>query len=138
MRRQKKHTLFREEVQMEDSYMLRRFIRIYTPFICAIAAIVHGIIFLQGKDSEFLCLLGDITGHSIIMIAYILSSSRRMCRWYKYTCYLLLFSHAINISYVIFDIDYYRIINAGLVINFISVITFLVYRIKLGITKILC
>jgi hypothetical protein len=123
---------------MEDFYVIRRFIRIYTPFICAIVAIIHGIMFLQGKDSEFVCLLGDLTGHSIIVIVYIIATSKRMCRWYKYTCWLLLITHVINISYVIFDIDYYRILNAGIVTNFISVLTFLIYRIKVGITKILC
>ena len=118
--------------------MIARLIRIYTPFICALAAIVHGVLFLQEYEGNAIYVFSDLTGHSIVMVAYILATSKRMCRWYKYTCYLLLIMHFLNLAYVAFDIDYYILLYAGLVINIFALITFLIYRIKVGITKILC
>lgn len=118
--------------------MVARLIRIYTPFICAISAIIHGVLFICNYEGKILYLLNDMTGHSIMMVAYMLATSRRMCRWYRYTCWLLLGIHILNLTYYYLAIDYYTVLYAGLVINFISLITFLIYRLKVGITKILC
>lgn len=117
--------------------MIARLIRIYTPFICALAAIIHGVLYLSGYDGIYLYTICEFTGHSIIMVAYLLAASKRMCRWYRYTCWLLLLVHFVNLLHY-FGADYFKVLYAGLVINLISLITFLIYRLKVGITKILC
>ena len=117
--------------------MVARLIRIYTPFICSIVAIIHGVLFLRGYDGMIYSIFSDITGHSILLISFVLATSKRMCRWYRYTCWLLLLVHFVNLLYY-FGADYFKVVYAGLVINFISLITFLIYRLKVGITKILC
>lgn len=118
--------------------MVARLIRIYTPFICALAAIIHGVLVLTEYDGYAYCVLSDLTGHSLLLMAYVFATSKRMCKWYKVTCWLLVMIHIINIYYSFFGLDYYTVICSGIVINIIAVITFLIYRLKVGITKILC
>ena len=123
--------------------MVARLIRIYTPFICALTAIIHGVLYLMQYGGTLQYYLNEMTGQSIIMVAYLLATSKRMCRWYRYTCWLLMLVHMLNLLYYIgfskgIEINYFNILYAGLVINFISLITFLIYRLKVGITKILC
>lgn len=74
----------------------------------------------------------------MLLVAYVLATCKRMCKWYKATCWLLFSMHVLNIIYVAFGIDYYILLNIGLTINFSAIITFLIYRLKVGITKILC
>jgi hypothetical protein len=118
--------------------MVKRLIKIYTPFICAITAIIHGVLFLKGYKGQAYYILNDITGHSILLILYVLATSKKMCKWYKITCNLLLSIHILNISYSIFSFSYFTAIYASISLNIFAVITFLIYRIKQGITKILC
>lgn len=44
--------------------MVARLIRIYTPFICALAAIIHGVLYLCGYEGWAYIVLGDVAGHS--------------------------------------------------------------------------
>lgn len=118
--------------------MFARLIRIYTPFICALAAIIHGVLYLTNYDGCLYWVLGNLTGHSILLIAYIIATSKRMCKWYKITTYLLFSINLVNILYRCGFINSDYIIYIGLVINFIALITFLIYRVTVGITKILC
>lgn len=118
--------------------MLSRLIRIYTPFICALAAIIHGVLYLFKYQGELYWLLGNLTGHSILLIAYIIATSKRMCIWYKTTTYLLLSINIINIMYRYGIINNDYIIYIGLVINFIALISFLIFQVTVGISKVLC
>ena len=118
--------------------MIIRLIKIYTPFICAISAIIHGVLFFNGYDGELYYILNDVTGHSIIVILYILATSQKMCIWYKLTNTLLLLIHVLNIAYSLFKFGYFTAIYASISLNILAVITFLIYRVKIGITKFLC
>lgn len=118
--------------------MIKRLIRIYTPFICAFTAIIHGVLFLSEYRGQVYYILNDLTGHSIIVVLYILTTSQKMCKWYKITCNLLLIIHILNISYSLFKFSYFTAIYASLSLNILAVITFLIYRVKQGITKFLC
>lgn len=118
--------------------MVARLIRIYTPFICALSALIHGVLSLCEYDGYAYYVLSDMTGHSLLLLSYVFATSKRMCKWYKLTCWLLVLIHVLNLSYVAFGIEYYTILYAGLVINILALITFLIYRLKVGITKILC
>lgn len=118
--------------------MLSRLVKIYTPFICAFIAIIHGVLSLSGYDGILYGISADLTGHSVIVILYILSTSKKMCKWYRYTNYLLLSIHFFNIAYYFKLIDYNNLMYAAIVINISALISFLIYRVSAGITKILC
>ena len=118
--------------------MISRLIRIYTPFICAIFAIIHGVLFLSGYEGIIYRILNNLTGHSIFLILYIIASSRKMCIWYKITNYLLLSINIFNLMYYIGIMPYGLIIYIGIIINTLAVICFLIYRVTRGITKVLC
>ena len=118
--------------------IFNRLVRIYTPFICASMAIIHGVLYLAGYKGAIYSILNDFTGHSILLILFILSTSKKMCIWYKMTNYLLLFIHLINISYALGYVRYDFVLYLGLVINIIALMCFIIYRVTAGITKILC
>lgn len=118
--------------------MISRIIRIYTPFICAIAAIIHGVLFLIEYQGVVYRILSNLTGHSVLVILYIISSSRKMCNWYKAMNYFLLSINIFNLMYFLKIIPYGVTIYAGLVFNILAVICFILYRVTRGITKILC
>ena len=119
--------------------MVSRLIRIYTPFICAIAAIIHGVLFLVGYTGVMRNVLGEFTGHSIFLILYIISASHKMCKWYKITNYLLLSIHFVNLAYYTDIIsDSMIVIYSTLLLNILAVGAFLIYRVSVGITKVLC
>lgn len=118
--------------------MIKRLIRIYTPFICALVAIIHGVLYLSGDESRISTILGEFTGHSILLILYILSTSKQMCIWYKITNYLLISIHIVNLIYIYGIIEAEMLLYIGIVINIFALLTFLIYRITVGITKFLC
>ena len=118
--------------------MVTKLIRIYTPFICALVAIIHGVFYLTHIGYGFLRVCGEFTGHSFIVILYFLATSRHMCKWYKRTLYLLMSIHIVNLAHIFGWIESYTLIYAGLVINILAVICFLIYRVTKGITKLLC
>lgn len=118
--------------------MICRLIRIYTPFICAIVALIHGVLFLNNYEGLLGVILSEISGHSILLILYIIATSKRMCKWYKITNYLLLSIHIINISYAYEVITYDVLLYVVIIISIFALISFLIYRITVGITKFLC
>lgn len=117
--------------------MLARLIRIYTPFICAVAATIHGVLLLCKVNSIWLYVLGEFTGHSIFLILYIIATTnKRMCKWYRITNYLLLTIHILNLAFYAKIVPYENIVYYGLVLNILALISFLIYRFTVGITKI--
>lgn len=118
--------------------MLARLIRIYTPFICAVAATIHGVLLLCKVNSIWLYVLGEFTGHSILLILYIIATTnKRMCKWYRITNYLLLTIHILNLAFYAKIVPYENIVYYGLVLNILALISFLIYRFTVGITKML-
>ena len=118
--------------------IIRKLIRIYTPFICALMAIVNGVLFILDYSGIIYRLLSEFTGHSFLLIMYILATSKRMCVWYKATTWLLLLIHIPNTLYYYHILQSTEVIYIGIVINILALITFLIYRVSVGITKILC
>lgn len=115
--------------------MIKRLIRLYTPFICALTAIIHGVLYLMKYDGLLTVVLSEFTGHSILLILYVLSTSPKMCKWYKITNYLLLSIHLMNLVYIAGFISYDILLYLGILINITALITFLIYRVTAGITK---
>ena len=118
--------------------MINRLIRIYTPFICALSAIIHGVLFLIGYRGITYAILNDFTGHSFLLILYVICTSKKMCKWYRLTNYLLLSIHIVNMLYTLGILNYYYVANLSIVINIFALISFLIYRVTAGITKFLC
>lgn len=77
------------------------------PFILCVLAIIHGVLFLSGYKGLFLYITGEITGHSIFVIYIIRIFTRKMCKWYKRSCNILILYHVINI------VDYILIFKYG-------------------------
>ena len=118
--------------------MIKRLVKIYTPFVCALSAITHGVLYFVGYNGNLYYVLNDFTGHSFLLILYIICTSSKMCFWYKATNYLLMSIHIFNVLNAFGYLDYKDIFNISIVINICALITFLIYRVTAGITKILC
>lgn len=118
--------------------MVAKLIRIYTPFIFALAAIIHGVLYLAEYQGVVYRFLGEFAGHSFFALFYILATSKRMCRWFRITLWLLLSIHVLNLCYIFGWVGSYTLIYTGLVINILALLCFLVFRVTRGVTKILC
>lgn len=118
--------------------MIKRLIKIYTPFVCSLSAITHGVLYFIGYEGCLYYVLNNFTGHSFLLILYIIATTSKMCIWYKITNYLLMSIHIFNILNVIGVIGYKEAFNISIIINIFALITFLIYRVTAGVTKILC
>lgn len=118
--------------------IIKRLVRIYTPFICALIAIIHGVLVLNGYNGILYRILSEFTGHSILLILYVISTSKQMCKWYKAANCTLLSIHIINLFYYFGFIDRCSLIYVALVMNIFALLSFLIYRVSVGITKFLC
>ena len=120
--------------------VIKKLFRIYTPFILAVCALINGILSIKGYDGLLYRIISEFTGHSFLVIAYFISTHKRMCKWYKYTNYLLFMIHIPNILYYN-DIVYkneIEVFYSAIVLSIFALLTFLIYRVSVGITKILC
>lgn len=120
--------------------MLQRLIKLYTPFICSAIAAIHGVLFLLGKDYNVAFrLLGDINGHSLLLLYFVLIHSKRMCKWYKRSIYMLIYVHIINIVYYLIDeIPIWTVLYGGLVLNIASMMCWLIFITLRTISKTVC
>lgn len=118
--------------------LLRRFIRIYTPFICTIVALIHGMLFLsENLTSGFEYLASSSSGFSILVVLYFFSASKQMCFWYKanLTCLLL-----IQISGLLYYFDILEITVYFYVVTLfaaLGIMFFLVFQVFYTITEAL-
>lgn len=118
--------------------MVRRLIRIYTPFVCALVALAHGVLSLTGYEGLAYYVFSELAGHSILLLVYMLAtSSPKINIWYKRSIYLLMSIHALNLLFIAGYAPYYAVIYAGIVLNIASIVAFLVYRAYVGFTNVL-
>lgn len=109
------------EKELTDSInMFNKFIKQYTPFICAIVSIVHIFLYIDGYRGSLYGVLNNLTGHSVIVILFILYHSRRMCKWYKLSCWMLILIHVSNILYHIGFVKYDDSIFITLLLSIVS------------------
>lgn len=118
--------------------MIKRLIKIYTPFVCALSALIHGVLYFVGYKGCLYYVLNNVTGHSFLLILYIIATSSKMCIWYRITNYLLMYIHVFNTLNVLGFLGYKEAFNISIAINTCALISFLTYRITAGVTKILC
>lgn len=118
-------------------YVLRRLIRIYTPFICALFALIHGVLFsLLEYRGIILSIMGEIAGHSLLLVMYIWATSKHMCKWYHRTNFLLMMIHVNNLLYY-YDIPSWQPVYFSIIIHLLAILSFLAYHTSVGITKLL-
>lgn len=115
----------------------RLLIRIYTPFIAALLSVIHGVMILCLYDGPVYISLNMLVGHSVLIDLYILATSRRFCKWYKYTVYLLLAQDIANFAYrrTFVGPEFY-IFATGL-LSCSALVTFLIYRADKGFKNVL-
>lgn len=118
--------------------MIARLIRVYTPFIFAIIALIHGVLYFTDYEGILYHVFSDVSGHSVFAILYIMATSKRMCKWYKLTNIFLLFGHVINLLYVFDIIHFYTVLYLGMVINMLAFITFIIFLTTRNIIKVIC
>lgn len=119
----------------------KKLIRIYTPFIFASAALINGVLYVNEYQGILYRVFSELMGNSILAILYLIVTSKRMCKWYKYTNYLLLTMHiptTLYYFYIFVFKDAMVVFYAMIVLSILALITFLIYRVSVGITKILC
>lgn len=114
-------------------------LRIYIPFILAIALLIYALLYISKSENTFIYqTINNIAGHSYLAILYMITTSRRMCRWYKITLWLLFASH-IPVTIMHMGLcTVSHIMYITLCLSLLAIIAFIIYRLSVGITKILC
>lgn len=116
---------------------LIRLIRIYTPFICTLMALVNGVKLLSETATEnFLYMSSATTGFSILVVTYFFAVSERMCIWYKLNLLCLLGVQLCGIAYNYLDIDMTLYANSIVLLSALGIVTFLVFRVFYQVTSL--
>ena len=106
------------------------FIRVYTPLILSILALLNAFMFMSEEENYTLVyLIANTASSSLLIDFYILSVSRRMCIWYKLNILCLILIHISGLLYngAWIDESIYPYIIA--VLSAIGIIFFLIFRI---------
>lgn len=111
-------------------------IRVITPFICALSALMHGVLYFCGYKGEIYSILGEFTGHSIFLVLYVMATSRRMCKWYRLTTKLLILPHIYNLAFLFGLGKYEDSIYVAMIISLFASVTYIVYIFKSVMKKI--
>lgn len=116
--------------------LIYKFVKLYTPFICAVISVIHGVLILNNVNSSVLRCIGDFTGHSMLVLLFIWIHSKRMCKWYKLSIIMLFLIHVMNITYYITGIiPIWIILYGGLILNIASVMCWLIFRVTYKTSK---
>ena len=116
---------------------LIRFIRIYTPFICTVMALLNGVLFMKGATGiPLIDLLATVSGNSIIVVLYMFVTSMRMCIWYKMNLFCLLLTQICGLMYNYFDIDTSLYLWVVVLLSAMGVMFFLIFRIFYNVTRL--
>lgn len=86
--------------------MFKTFIKMLTPFIISVIDVIDGVLlYLEHYkgitvDARFYSLISHSTGSSILVLLYIIVSSTHMCKYYKTSCWMIVFMHTLTILYI--------------------------------------
>lgn len=115
--------------------MIRRLIRLYTPFICTIVCLLNGVSILFEYDSiSQIYVMANLTGNSVLLDVYMLCCSRKMCLWYKADVYCLLLIQICGLLYNAFAIDEALYLFLVIMLSAIGMITFFIFRVFYFVT----
>lgn len=116
---------------------LIRFIRIYTPFICTVMALVNGVLFMRGvTELPAVYLMATLTGNSVLVDLYMFATSMRMCIWYKLNLLCLLLIQICGLLYNYYDIDTSLYLWAVVLLAAMGVLFFLIFRVLYNVTRL--
>lgn len=116
---------------------LIRFIRIYTPFICTVMALVNGVLFMRGvTELPAVYLMATLTGNSVLVDLYMFATSMRMCIWYKLNLLCLLLIQICGLLYNYYDIDTSLYLWAVVLLATMGVLFFLIFRVLYNVTRL--
>lgn len=116
---------------------LIRILRIYTPFICTVMALVNGVLFLRGETAlPVIDLLPTVSGNSIIVVLYMFVSSMRMCIWYKLNLLCLLLIQISSLMYNYYNLDTSLYLWVTVLFAAIGIVFFLIFRIFYNVTRL--
>lgn len=117
--------------------LLIRFIRIYTPFICTVMALVNGVLFMGGvTELPTIYLMATLTGNSVLVDLYMFVTSMRMCIWYKLNLFCLLLIQICGLMYNYYDIDTSLYLWTVVLFSAMGVMFFLIFRIFYNVTRL--
>lgn len=108
--------------------MINTILRYFTPFIISVIDFINGVLlYLQyvqdiDIDGRIYKLMSITGGSSMIVIAYILATSRHMCKYYKASCWILMFMHFISFVYIYIEITIVEYVYALTVLSMISAV----------------
>lgn len=115
--------------------MLRRLIRLYTPFICTLVCLFNGVsILFEYYSISQIYIMANLTGNSVLLDVYMLCCSRKMCIWYKADVYCLLLIQVCGLLYNAFDIDEALYLFLVILLSAIGMITFFIFRVFYVVT----
>lgn len=115
--------------------MIRRLIRLYTPFICTFMCLLNGVSIFLGYDSiPQIYIMANLTGNSVLLDVYMLCCSRKMCVWYKADVCCLLLIQICGLLYNAFDIDEALYLFCVILLSAIGMITFFIFRVFYVVT----
>lgn len=117
--------------------LLIRFIRIYTPFICTVMALVNGVLFMGGvTELPAIYLMATLTGNSVLVDLYMFATSMRMCIWYKLNLLCLLLIQICGLLYNYYDIDTSLYLWVVVLLSAMGILFFLIFRIFYNVTRL--
>lgn len=117
--------------------LLIRFLRIYTPFICTLMALLNGVLFMMGDaHGEFVYITSALTGNSIAVVLYMFCTSMRMCIWYKLNLLCLLLIQVLGITYDCLSMDFTTYLLAVVMLSMVGIICFLIFQMFYRVTSL--
>ena len=117
--------------------LLIRFIRIYTPFICTVMALLNGVLFMRGvTELPAIYLMATLTGNSVLVDLYMFVTSIRMCIWYKLNLLCLLLIQICGLMYNYLGIDTSLYLWAVVLLSATGILFFLIFRIFYNVTRL--
>ena len=117
--------------------LLIRLIRIYTPFICTLMALVNGVLFMRGiTELPAIYLMATLTGNSVLVDLYMFATSMRMCIWYKLNLLCLLLIQISGLMYNYYNLDTSLYLRVTVLFAAIGIVFFLIFRIFYNVTRL--
>lgn len=117
---------------------LIRLIRIYTPFICTVMALLNGVLSIKGvTELPAIYLMTTLTGNSVLVDLYMFATSMRMCVWYKLNLLCLLLIQICGLVYNYYDIDTSLYLWTLVLLSAMGILFFLIFRISYSVTRYL-
>ena len=116
--------------------VVKRLIRVYTPFVLTIMALINGVKLLNETLTEhFMFTSSATTGFSILVVTYFFAASDRMCIWYKLNLLCLLGVQLCGIAYNYLDMDVALYANSIILLSALGILMFLVFKIFYQVTS---